>query len=226
MDIASSSHDWQVHSVQQPQIILSHETFNSVGSWAITPILASSSEYIDKIKLSSDGLNAAPKTKSPPANATTANAAAATSTASETKWLILCEDQSIVDLKALINNLKNEDYTKVSNAIPMRFFASCSSSSVLKYGNKKINVSTNHCNIRNVIHRIVNLYHTRLLELCLVIKYKRWKENTNGIIIETKTAWKIERVANWSEKKTGNMWNSLIKKRSVGFMLPSQRVLF
>lgn len=106
----------------QPKIILSHETFNSIGSWAITPILASSTDMI----LSSRGLNGEKKSNSPRANmtstASTATAAAATSSAqpsqpSQTKWLILCEDQSIVDLKALINNLKNEDYTKVS-AIP------------------------------------------------------------------------------------------------------------
>lgn len=178
-----------------PKIILSHETVNSIGSWAITPILASSTEYIDSIILSQRNS----KTDLPAAKSNSHNVSSSTkpdaitsspspSSAIETKWLILCEDQSIVDLKALINNLKNEDYTKVSNAIPMRFFASCSSSLVLKYGNKKINVSTNHCNTRNVIHRIVNLYHTGLLELCLAIKYKRWKENTNGIIIKTKTA--------------------------------------
>lgn len=111
----------------QPKIILSHETFNSIGSWAITPILASSTEYIDSYDmiLSSRGLNGEKKSNSPRANMTSkasTAAAAATSSAqpsqpSQTKWLILCEDQSIVDLKALINNLKNEDYTKVS-AIP------------------------------------------------------------------------------------------------------------
>lgn len=119
---------WQVDSIQVPQIILSHETFNSVGSWAITPILASSTEYINNIRFSSShDSNAVQKTDSPQINVTTSAAAAsATSTSVPsdkvfgTKWLILCEDQSIVDLKALINNLKNEDYTKVSNTIPMR----------------------------------------------------------------------------------------------------------
>lgn len=120
--------------MKQPKIILSHETFNSIGSWAITPILASSTEYIDNMILSSRGLGGAQKANSPRANVTsTASAATAaadsvaataattpsSSPASQTKWLILCEDQSIVDLKALINNLKNEDYTKVS-AIPLR----------------------------------------------------------------------------------------------------------
>lgn len=90
-----------------PKIILSHETFNSVGSWAITPILAPSIEYIDKMIASTDGSNAAQKTSS---NVSTN----APSPSLQTKWLILCEDQSIVDLKALINNLKNEDHTKVS----------------------------------------------------------------------------------------------------------------
>lgn len=122
-------------SIQQPQIILSHEAFNSVGSWAITPILASSSEYIDNIKLSTDGLNAAEKRKSPPVNVTLTNVAATTAAEKpfETKWLILCEDQSIVDLKALINNLKNEDYTKVSNAIPLHFLYPICLSSMLKH---------------------------------------------------------------------------------------------
>lgn len=88
-----------------PKIILSHETFNSVGSWAITPILAPSIEYIDKMIASNHGSNKAQKTS--PNVSTNAPPL-------QTKWLILCEDQSIVDLKALINNLKNEDHTKVS----------------------------------------------------------------------------------------------------------------
>ncbi|XP_055295645.1 beta-1,3-glucosyltransferase [Sitodiplosis mosellana] len=107
----------EIDLVQQPKIILSHETFNSIGSWAITPILASSIEYIDNIILSSRNLNAAAteatasarKANALPVNVT---ATAPPPEASQTKWLILCEDQSIVDLKALINNLQNEDYTK------------------------------------------------------------------------------------------------------------------
>lgn len=101
--------------MQLPQIILSHETFNSVGSWAITPILASSTEYINNVQFSSYDSDAVQKSNPPQKNVTTS---ARTSPASQfqTKWLILCEDQSIVDLKALINNLKNEDYTKVSKA--------------------------------------------------------------------------------------------------------------
>lgn len=125
--------------MQLPQIILSHETFNSVGSWAITPILASSTEYINNIRFSSSrDSNAVPKSDSPQVNVTTSAAASATSTSVPsdkvfgTKWLILCEDQSIVDLKALINNLKNEDYTKVSNTIPMRCIFSSHSFSLLK----------------------------------------------------------------------------------------------
>lgn len=117
--------------MQLPQIILSHETFNSVGSWAITPILASSTEYIDNIQVSSPrDSNAVHKSGSPQVNVTAAAVTSAPATSASTsmpsdkvfgtKWLILCEDQSIVDLKALINNLKNEDYTKVSNTIPMR----------------------------------------------------------------------------------------------------------
>lgn len=118
--------------MQLPQIILSHETFNSVGSWAITPILASSTEYINNIRVSTSSRdsNAVQKSVSPQVNVTTSAAASATTASTSTslpsdnvfgtKWLILCEDQSIVDLKALINNLKNEDYTKVSNTIPMR----------------------------------------------------------------------------------------------------------
>lgn len=100
--------------MQLPKIILSHETFNSIGSWAITPILASSTEYIDNIVSSSNGLNAAQKSNSPRENVTSDATSTSSSNPSQTKWLILCEDQSIVDLKALINNLKNEDYTKVS----------------------------------------------------------------------------------------------------------------
>lgn len=121
--------------MQQPKIILSHEVFNGVGSWAITPILASSSEYIDNIILSHRNVHqtnrdlqsapAAPKNKTSKKTTTssssaskadkTTNDAPSSTEPIETKWLILCEDQSIVDLKALINNLKNEDYTKVSS---------------------------------------------------------------------------------------------------------------
>lgn len=113
----------QIDLLQQPRIILSHETFNSIGSWAITPILASSIEYIDNIILSSRNLNAATaaaaaqKVNALPLNVTVTPSPpppSASPGASQTKWLILCEDQSIVDLKALINNLQNEDYTKVS----------------------------------------------------------------------------------------------------------------
>lgn len=86
--------------MQQPKIILSHESFNSIGSWAITPILASSTKHIDNILSSS--------------SKSTSTATTDTDTMSNIKWLILCEDQSIVDLKVLIINLKNEDYTKVS----------------------------------------------------------------------------------------------------------------
>lgn len=115
----------QIDLVQQPKIILSHETFNSVGSWAITPILASSIEYIDNIILSSRSLDAATEaaTAATEANALPVSVTASPPSpeASQTKWLILLEDQSIVDLKALINNLQNEDYTKVS-AIPMDLF--------------------------------------------------------------------------------------------------------
>lgn len=35
----------------------------------------------------------------------------------ETKWLILCEDQSGVDLTALIDNLNKEDFSAVSCGI-------------------------------------------------------------------------------------------------------------
>lgn len=35
----------------------------------------------------------------------------------ETKWLILCEDQSGIDLKALIDNLNKEDFSAVSCGI-------------------------------------------------------------------------------------------------------------
>lgn len=35
----------------------------------------------------------------------------------ETKWLILCEDQSGIDLKALIYNLNKEDFSVVSCGI-------------------------------------------------------------------------------------------------------------
>lgn len=35
----------------------------------------------------------------------------------ETKWLILCEDQSGIDLKALIDNLNKEDFGAVSCGI-------------------------------------------------------------------------------------------------------------
>lgn len=100
-----------MESVQQPRIILSHETFQSVGSWAITPILAASSEYIDNIVATHRDSTGESNIHS----AQRINDVAA-SQALQTKWLILCEDQSIVDLKALINNLKNEDYTKVSVA--------------------------------------------------------------------------------------------------------------
>lgn len=115
--------------MQQPKIILSHETFNSVGSWAITPILASSIEYIDNIILSTRNLDAASKAaataaKKPNALPVNVTASPPSPEASQTKWLILLEDQSIVDLKALINNLQNEDYTKVS-AIPMHLFRFC-----------------------------------------------------------------------------------------------------
>lgn len=96
-----------MESIQQPRIILSHETFQSVGSWAITPILAASSEYIDNIVASHrDSTDKSNLRSAQHINDVTL----------QTKWLILCEDQSIVDLKALINNLKNEDYTKVSVA--------------------------------------------------------------------------------------------------------------
>lgn len=110
----------QIDAVQEPKIILSHETVNSIGSWAITPILASSTEYIDSIILSQRNS----KTDLPAAKSNSHNVSSSTkpdaitsspSSAIETKWLILCEDQSIVDLKALINNLEHEDYTKVSS---------------------------------------------------------------------------------------------------------------
>lgn len=115
----------QVDAVQQPKIILSHETFNSAGSWAITPILASSTEYIDKMILSSRSINTSQKTNARSTNVTS-DAPSASPKAFQTKWLILCEDQSIVDLKALINNLKNEDYTKVSSILIYTFFFSFS----------------------------------------------------------------------------------------------------
>lgn len=105
--------------MQQPKIILSHETFQSVGSWAITPILAASNEYIDKIINSHRDSDASKKANLPKTkhnvSKTATNGKSTSSKPIETKWLILCEDQSIVDLKALINNLKNEDYTKVSS---------------------------------------------------------------------------------------------------------------
>lgn len=114
----------QIDLVQQPRIILSHETFNSVGSWAITPILASSIEYIDNIILSSCNLDAATAAKEANALPVSVTASPPSPAALQTKWLILLEDQSIVDLKALINNLQNEDYTKVS-AIPIHLFRFC-----------------------------------------------------------------------------------------------------
>lgn len=107
-----------MESVRQPRIILSHETFQSVGSWAITPILAASTEYIDNIVASQRDPNT-PNTSNL-YSAPTNNSDITSSKALQTKWLILCEDQSIVDLKALINNLKNEDYTKVSVAHCMK----------------------------------------------------------------------------------------------------------
>lgn len=38
----------------------------------------------------------------------------------ETKWLIICEDQSGIDLKALIDNLNKEDFSAVSCGINKR----------------------------------------------------------------------------------------------------------
>lgn len=113
----------QIDTVQEPKIILSHETVNSIGSWAITPILASSTEYIDSIILSQRNskidLPAAKSNSHNVSSLTQSDAITSSSpspsSAIETKWLILCEDQSIVDLKALINNLEHEDYTKVSS---------------------------------------------------------------------------------------------------------------
>lgn len=96
--------------MQQPKIILSHESFDSIGSWAITPILASSPEHIENILLRSVSSDSSDDKRS----STIANQSSANVRMSETKWIILCEDQSIVDLKALINNLQYEDYTKVS----------------------------------------------------------------------------------------------------------------
>lgn len=103
---------FQIDAVQQPKIILSHESFDSIGSWAITPILASTPEHIEHTLLrsvSTDNRIDDKRSSSSIANHSTANASM-----SQTKWIILCEDQSIVDLKALINNLQYEDYTKVS----------------------------------------------------------------------------------------------------------------
>lgn len=99
--------------MQQPKIILTHESFDSIGSWAITPILASSTKHIENVLLQSVSSNGNDKSSSTVANQSSANVRT-----SQTKWIILCEDQSIVDLKALINNLQCEDYRKVS----IRFF--------------------------------------------------------------------------------------------------------
>lgn len=100
---------FQLDAVQQPKIILSHESFDSIGSWAITPILASSPERIENTLLRSVSSNGNDARITSITNQSSANVRM-----SETKWIILCEDQSIVDLKALINNLQYVDYTKVS----------------------------------------------------------------------------------------------------------------
>lgn len=101
--------------MQQPKIILSHESFNSVGSWAITPILASISEHNDAVVgVTTEATNAATVvTGNNVADANKSTSFGALTSAA-TKWLIVCEDQSIVDIKALINNLKHENSSQVS----------------------------------------------------------------------------------------------------------------
>lgn len=122
-----------MNEVQQPTIILSHESFNSVGSWAITPILAevtaaittSSTETIDNVLSTSSASNTiGSTTRMKNIESKIMQETAAT----DVKWLILCEDQSAVDLKALIDNLKNENCTKVSFGFFLSFFCTVSRS--------------------------------------------------------------------------------------------------
>lgn len=77
-----------------PKVYLSHEAFNTAaGSWAITPIL---SEIVEKmISFNSTKLTTTTTTTNP-------------------KWLVICEDDTIVDLKLLTENLNRENYTDVN----------------------------------------------------------------------------------------------------------------
>lgn len=117
--------------MQQPKIILSHESFNSVGSWAITPILASISEHNDAVVgVTTEATNAATVvTGNNVADANKSTSFGALTSAA-TKWLIVCEDQSIVDIKALINNLKHENSSQVSL---FSFFFFCRSAWVNRF---------------------------------------------------------------------------------------------